>query len=214
MKTQRITVVNTRPEHVQALADTQPKVFPTLHPSELLRADHYLNHLRLFAPGQFTALNEDGDPVASTSTFRTSFDFENPQHSFLDFIDHGWFSYHEDDGEWLYGADVSVHPDYRGLGIGRLLYEARTKLCEKLNLRGQLAGGVLPGYEKYAHRMNAHAYCLKVIRGELTDPTLTMQIKMGYKYKGVIEDYYQSEDDAHRVAALIVKENPRYVDAW
>jgi GNAT superfamily N-acetyltransferase len=212
MKTQRISIVNTRVEHVQALAEMQPLVFPNLDADELLRDDHYLNHLRLFPEGQFVAINEDGDPVAATSTFRLNFEFTRPQHSFLEVIDNGWFSNHESDGEWLYGADVSVHPDYRGLGIGRMLYDARTKLCERINLRGQMAGGLLQGYHKYANRMNAHAYCLKVTRGELSDPTLTMQLKMGYRYVGIIEDYYKSDDPAHAVAALIVKDNHRYID--
>jgi GNAT superfamily N-acetyltransferase len=212
MKAQSITVVNTRYEHIRPLAELQPIVFPTLHPSELLREDHFLNHLKLFPEGQFVALNHNCEPVGSTTTFRINFDFDFPHHSFIDIIDGGWLTNHDPDGEWLYGADMNVHPAYRGLGISKVLYQARTKLCERLNLRGQIAGGHLPGYVKYANRMNAQAYCMKVVRGQLTDPTLTPQLKAGYQFVGVIEDYYESEDPAHRPASLIVKPNPRYID--
>lgn len=214
MEKNGITITNTRREHIRALSDLQPIVFPTLHPSELLREEHFLNHIKLFPEGQFVALNEDGVPVGSTSTFRVDFDFNHPHHAFLDIIDNGWLTYHDPKGEWLYGADLNVHPEYRGYGISKLLYAARSQLCERLNLRGQMAGGLLPGYHKYANRMNAHAYCLKVVRGELTDPTLTPQLRAGYEYCGIIEDYYESEHDAHRPAALIVKRNHRYIDEW
>lgn len=212
MKAQPITITQTRYEHIRALAELQPIVFPTLHPDELLREEHFLNHLKLFPEGQLVALNAEGEPVGSTTTFRIDFDFDFPHHSFLEIIDHGWLSNHDPDGAWLYGADLNVHPDYRGLGISKTLYQARSKLCERLNLRGQMAGGHLPGYAKYANRMNAQAYCMKVVRGQLADPTLTPQLKAGYQFVGVIEDYYESDDPAHRPAALIVKPNLRYID--
>ena len=209
MPTPTILVVNTRPEHVQRLAALQPISFPTLHPAEYLRADHFLNHLRLFPEGQFVAL-ADGDPVASTSTMRIGFDFDNPQHSFLDIIDHGWLSGHNPRGEWLYGADMNVLPDYRRLGIGRRLYEARTALVERLNLRGQIAGGMLPGYVQYANRLTPLEYCRKVVAGELTDPTLSAQLKSGFRFVDVLYDYFVNASGAYKAAALIVKDNPRY----
>lgn len=209
MPTPNITVVNTRPEHVRRLADLQPISFPTLHSDEYLRADHFLNHIRLFPEGQFVAL-ADGDPVASTSTMRIDFDFDNPQHSFLDIIDHGWLSGHNPRGEWLYGADMNVLPDYRRLGIGRRLYEARTALVERLNLRGQIAGGMLPGYVRYAKRLTPLEYCRKVVAGELTDPTLSAQLKSGFRFVDVLYDYFVNESGAYKAAALIVKDNPCY----
>lgn len=209
MKTQVLTIVNMAAEHVDALAALQPLAFPTLHPSELLREEHFLNHLRLFPEGQFAAL-VDGEPVASTSTMRINFDFRHPQHSFLDIIDHGWLSGHNPYGEWLYGADMNVHPAYRRHGIGRQLYAARTALVERLNLRGQIAGGMLPGFAQYADRMSAQAYCQKVVRGELIDPTLTAQIKNGFRFVGVLHEYFTNASGAYKPAALIVKDNPRY----
>ncbi len=213
MKTQVLTIMNLSVEHVDALAALQPLAFPTLHPSELLRQEHFLNHLKLFPEGQFVALVDDV-PVASTSTMRINFDFEHPQHSFVDIIDHGWLGGHNPYGEWLYGADMNVHPDYRRLGIGRKLYEARSALVDRLNLRGQIAGGMLPGFAKMADRMNIQAYCQKVVRGELIDPTLTAQLKNGFRFAGVLYDYFTNAIGAYKPAALIVKDNPRYRPNW
>ncbi len=205
-----IVVTNTRPEHIERLAALQPISFPTLHPAEYLRVEHFLNHARLFPEGQFVAL-VDGQVVGSTSTMRIDFDFANPQHGFLDIIDHGWLSGHNPRGAWLYGADMNIHPDYRRLGLGRRLYEARTALVERLNLRGQIAGGMLPGYAQHADRLSALEYCQKVVAGELTDPTLTAQIKNGFRFVEVLHDYFVNASGAYKAAALIVKANPRYI---
>jgi GNAT superfamily N-acetyltransferase len=210
MQTQTITITNTTAEHVAALAALQPIVFPTLHPDEHLKVEHFMNHLRLFPEGQFVAL-VDGVPVASTSTMRINFDFAHPQHSFLDIIDHGWLSGHNPNGAWLYGADMNVHPDYRRLGIGRQLYTARTALIERLNLRGQIAGGMLPGYVQHADRMTIQTYCQKVVAGELSDPTLTAQLKNGFRFVAVLYDYFVNANGVYKAAALIVKDNPMYM---
>ena len=42
------------------------------------------------------------------------------------------------DGDWLYGMDVCVDPDYRGLRIGQRLYNERRRLCEHLRLKGHI----------------------------------------------------------------------------
>lgn len=41
----------------------------------------------------------------------------------------------------MYGLDVFVHPDYRGLRLGRRLYDARKELCRSKNFKAILAGG-------------------------------------------------------------------------
>ena len=91
----RITTV--KPRHVEALEAMQRLVFPTLTDEELFTAAKYLNHIRLFAAGQFVALVEaDGQEqvVGVASAFRTDFDFENYHHTFLEAAAGGWLSKH------------------------------------------------------------------------------------------------------------------------
>ncbi len=62
----------------------------------------------------------DGDRVVgATSTIRLHFDFEHVDHTFAEIIQGGWLTSHEPTGDWLYGADIGVHPDYRGRGLAR-----------------------------------------------------------------------------------------------
>ncbi|WP_244862066.1 GNAT family N-acetyltransferase [Siminovitchia terrae] len=50
-------------------------------------------------------------------------------HSLGEITDNNFIRNHNREGETLYGFDVTVHPEYRGQGLGRLLYEARRQIC-------------------------------------------------------------------------------------
>jgi GNAT superfamily N-acetyltransferase len=201
-----IIITNTRPEHLAALAAHQRVCYPTLAPYEWLNEEHFASHLRLFPEGQHVAL--DGERVVGqSSTFRCRSDQVFVSHTFYDIIAGGFFTNHDPQGEWLYGADTSVHPDYRGRKIASMLYRARKDLIRRLNLRGMVAGGMLPGYNRHKDIMSVEEYIERVTRGELIDPTLTPQLRNGFVVRGVLRDYI--DDDAITShAALIVWENP------
>src|SRR5215212_9769433 len=159
-----ITITNTRPEHVPALAEHQRICFPTLAPDEWMTEEHFASHLRLFPEGQHVAL--DGDRVVGqSSTFRISGALALEQHSYMDILGQSYFTNHDPNGEWLYGADMSVHPGYRGRGLSRLLYDARKELCRRLNLHGMVAGGMIPGYKDYRAVLNVAEYAQAVADG-------------------------------------------------
>lgn len=201
-----ITITNTRPEHAEAIEIHQRICFPTLLDEDLLKREHVLRHLELFPAGQHVAL--DGARVVGMSTtFRATTEQAFRPHSFHDIIDAGWLSHHQPDGEWLYGVDVSVHPDYRGQGISRMLYDARKALIRQLGMRGMIAGGMMPGFHLHRDRMSAEEYVAAVAAGQLTDPTLTPQLKSGFVIRGVMYDYLEAGHLGNQ-AALIVWENP------
>ncbi len=206
-----VYITNTRPEHCKPLAKLQRVIFPTLTEDELLTEAMYRKHIQVFPEGQFVALaNVDGKArvVGATSTFRTHFNFDDIQHTFLQAVADGWLTNHLPHGEWLYGADMGVHPDYRGLKIGSRFYEARRQLVKRLKLRGEITGGMLPGYREHGKRMSIEDYVRKVVAGDLKDPTLSFQLKNGFKVRGILYHHYESDADPH--AALIVRENPDY----
>jgi GNAT superfamily N-acetyltransferase len=207
-----ITVTNTRPEHVRALAQLQRIVFPTLAENEYYTEEKYLKHIEIFPEGQFVALlryRERQILIGATSTFRTNFDFTHIQHKFIEAVGDGWLTNHDPQGEWLYGADLSVHPDYRGLRVGRRLYEARHTLARRLNLRGEIAGGMLPGYLHYTRHLTVAQYVLRVWQGHIYDPTLTMQIRNGFAVKGILYDHL-TDPRSNNAASLIMRKNPYY----
>lgn len=211
-----VSIVALEAWHAPHLEQLQRTCFPTLGEAELMRAEHFLRHLEVFPEGSFVALAErapDGGPRAAASVvglgsgFLTDFDFDTPQHTFRELIDDGWYGRHNPAGAWYYGADISVHPDYRGRGIGARLYAARRALCRRLGLRGIVAGGVLPGFAAHKASMSAAAYVAAVVDGRLHDPTLSMQLREGFEVRGVLRGYLE-DSAADDWAALIVWRNP------
>ncbi|HLU82945.1 MAG TPA: GNAT family N-acetyltransferase [Trueperaceae bacterium] len=216
----RIRIVPAEPEHAEALAELQRLVFPNLAAADLMTAAHFRQHQLVFAAGEFVALAADapdGTPlgyekvVGLGSGFLTDFDLDDGAHTFSEMIAGGTYAGHQPDGDWYYGADISVHPDYRRLGIGKLLYEARKSLVRQSGRRGIVAGGQLPGYPEHKARLTVADYVAAVVAGELRDPTLSFQLDNGFEVVGLIEGYMEDEytDDW---ATLIVWRNPDYVD--
>lgn len=183
-----LVVMHTRPEHAPQLEQLQRVCFPTLDDAERFKAEHYRHHLDLFADGQFVAL--DGDRVVgATTTLRLPFDFAHITHTFADIIQGGWLTAHEPDGDWLYGADVGVDPAYRGRGIARALYAARQEAVWRLGLKGQVTAGMIPGYGAVKDRMTADAYYEGVVAGRINDPTLSMQLGVGFEPRALLANY-------------------------
>ncbi len=167
-----------------------------------------IDHIQRFPQGTFLALAE-GEPVGFALTMRTQrAPWEQPL-SWDQAIGGLQFRNHIPEGEWLYGVDFGVHPDFRRHGIGTLMYKARFDLAQRLHLQGFYAGGMLRGYDQYRQQMTLDEYGEKVMRGELKDPTVTMQINRGFKPRAVIKNYAYCPPADHG-AMLIVWDNPEH----
>ncbi|MBS1600221.1 MAG: GNAT family N-acetyltransferase [Bacteroidetes bacterium] len=183
-----LVVQHMQPQHAQQLGELQKIVFPTLADDELIRAEHYLHHLEIFPEGQFVIT--DGDKVIGmTTTMRSDFDFSDYHHTFKETIAGGWLTNHNPNGDWLYGLDIGVHPDYRGLGLARVLYRARHEIARQLRLKGQLTVGMLSGYGAVSKQISGEEYYKELIAGKRFDPTITPQMKIGFEPIALIPDY-------------------------
>jgi GNAT superfamily N-acetyltransferase len=176
------------PGQEEALAELQRIVFPTLSPAERFSAEHYRHHLTVFPEGQFVLLDEK-KPVGATTTMRTTTEEGLQPHSFSQMGGSGWMTNHRPEGEWLYGLDMGIHPDYRGRGLSRLLYRARQELVTRLGLAGQLTVGMMNGYGAVAAQISGAEYYRQWVEGDRTDPTLTPQRKIGFRPVALIPDY-------------------------
>lgn len=205
---QDVVIIQTSMQYADEIEELQRRCYPTLDPSHLIRREHVESQIRIFPEGQHLALI-DGVVVGMSSSLRHNIDFHESQHSFDEMIAGGYITNHNPHGEWLYGADMSTHPDYRRRGIASKLYDARKALIKRLNLRGMVGGGMVPGYRFHKHEMSLETYAAKVSAGELHDPTLTPQLKNGYVVRGVIYEYLHDELLGND-ATLIVWENPDY----
>lgn len=183
-----VVVMQTKPEHAAQLEELQRICFPTLADAERFKAAHYRRHVELFPDGQFVAL-DGGKVVGATTTLRLHFDFDHVNHTFADVIQGGWLSSHQPDGDWLYGADVGVDPAYRGRGIAGALYAARQETVWRLGLKGQVTAGMISGFGAVKDRTTAEEYVDAVVARRIKDPTLSMQLGIGFEARALLADY-------------------------
>lgn len=173
-----------------------------LSPEEWFDQAKFESHLRVFPEGQHVAL--DGERVvAESSTFRARSERVLVQHKFNDILAHGYFTNHDPQGEWLYGADMSVHAAYRRRGIATALYDTRKVLIRTLGMRGMVAGGLLPGYANYHTQMSVDEYVAQVAAGTLQDSTLTPQLRQGFVLRGVLHNYFDAEEPFAHASLLV-----------
>lgn len=198
-----IVVTSTAPEHAQQLEMLQDIVYPTLAETQRLKRANYLKHIEIFPEGQFVAL--DGDRVVGmTTSIRLPEAFLAAEHSFDQIIVGGFCTSHDPEGEWLYGVDVGTHPDYRGLGIARELYRARHDTCRRLGLKGQYSMGMINGYGAVRDRYSINDYYDKVISNELFDPTVSMQMRIGFEPKGLVKNYLEDPNCGDACVRLVL----------
>lgn len=212
-----VRIVRAEPWHARYLEALQVTCFPTLGAQELMRSEHFLHHLEVFADADLVAVADVGPDATALpaprvvglgSGFFVDFDFGHPEHTFREMIDDGWFGRHDPEGTWYYGADLSVHPEYRGLGLARRLYDARKALVRRCGKRGIVTGGALPGFAAHRHALDVEAYVARVVAGELFDPTLTVQLRNGFVVEGVLRGYME-DSAADDCATLLVWRAPR-----
>lgn len=184
---ERYLLRNSQPQDAKGLEALQRKVFPNLSAAEILTEQHYLHHMEVFPEGQFVVLDQK-KIIATSAAIRSNHGTES-DHTFLEVSGNLWFDTHEPDGQWLYGMDMGVDPDYRKQGLARAMYGARQQLCHDLQLRGQMIVGMLNGYQKHADRMSIDAYGEQVLQGKLVDPTIAAQLKSGFRMIRVMKDY-------------------------
>ena len=189
-----LEIVNLRPEMATDLAEIERLSFPKANPDELFGVADILAYCDVFPEGYFVALL-DGVPVGQGAGIFLDFDFENPQHTIVEITGEHQCGNHNPDGEWYYGTDISVHPDHRGKGIGRALYDARKGFVKASGKRGIIAGGSLPGFEEFIGEMEIEQYVDDVVAGRRYDPTLSFQLSQGFEVRGLLEGYLDDPAD-------------------
>lgn len=171
-----------------------PKIAP--YSIDILRAQ-----IENFPNGQFVAVI-DGRIAGYAASIRLNGAKCLREHSWIEITGGGYGSTHEPDGEYLYGIEVMVDPEARGYKIGQRLYEARKKLCRRLNLQGIVFAGRMPLLSQRIKQTGSPEEYLRLVKErKIRDPVLSFQLRNNFEVLGIIKGYlpFDRESLGHAV---------------
>ncbi len=198
-------------QYCKAVAELLVICFPDMHSRDQYNETELEEMADIFPEGTFVAL--DGERVVGVGIgVFLDIDFDNMPPTEDAMLQLNWQVSIEKSGAYYYGTDMAVHPEYRGRGIAREIYNHRKRVTVEHNRKGFAAAAVLPGYREHKHHMSINVYLAKVVTGELFDPTLTVQLRNDFRVIRPLADFFifpQSDN----WSALIVWDNPEYKES-
>ena len=99
--------------------------------------------IKIFPEGQIVTV-VDEKIVGCALSIIVEYDKVKNDHTYAQVTGKETFNTHSPQGNILYGIEVFIHPEYRGLRLARRMYEYRKELCAPLNLLAILFGGRIP----------------------------------------------------------------------
>ena len=170
-----------------------------------------MQHLETFARGQLVVVEAATDRVVgSASSLIVHWSDYGSDHTWNQITGNGTFRTHDSTGTTLYGADVIVDPAAQGRGVGKLLYAARRQVVADLNLSRIRAMARLQGYHLVADLMTPAEYAAGIADFRWTDPTVSFQMKQGFRLLKVASGYMSGDDRSQGHAVVIEWLNPGY----
>lgn len=206
-KTQ-LNVRNATLDDVTAIAELSARAYATTgmhgYPEGLINGQ-----INKFPDGQFV-ITVDDKVVGYCATFCISGEIALKPHTWAEITGMGYASRHDEDGDWLYGMEVCVDPEYRGYRLGQRLYNERKKLCQSLGLKGIVFAGRLPTLAKRISKFaNAEEYVNAVEQKKQRDPVLSFQLHNGFEVIGVIPNYLSTDRESLGYGVHLVWRNPK-----
>ncbi len=165
--------------------------------------------IEIFPEGQLVVL-VNGKVVGVALSIIVNYDDFGDDHTYREITGKYSFTTHNPDGDVLYGIEVFVHPDYRGLRLARRLYDARKELCMKLNLKAIVFGGRIPNYKDYSSTLNPMQYIEKVKTKEIYDPVLSFQLFNEFHVVKLLNNYMPHDEESKAYATLMEWNNVLY----
>ena len=178
-------------------------------PDSYWKEHHIKSLIQKFPEGQ-VVIKINGQLAGCALSIIVNYDDFEEDHTYTDITGHYSFNTHTNDGDVLYGIDVFIKPEFRGLRLGRRLYDYRKEVCEKLNLKGIAFGGRMPNYNKYSEDISPKEYIEKVKRKEINDPVLNFQISNDFHPSKVMKGYLEGDEASGEFAILMEWDNIYY----
>jgi len=207
-ETPKIELRNLKLKDYQELKVSMIKSYQKM-PEDYWSKDEIRNLVNKFPEGQFCIIIDNKIAGCALSIIIDSKKFDE-DHTYDEIIGGENFSTHTKNGDILYGIDVFIHPDYRGMRLGRRLYEARKEVCEQLNLKSIVFGGRIPNYATYSKELTPKKYIEKVKLQEIHDPVLSFQLSNDFHVKKVIKGYLPGDAESKEYAVLMEWNNIYY----
>ncbi len=203
----RLTVRNAKIADVPAIADLTGRVYAGTGMFAYSEGS-LTGQINNYPDGQFVALVDDR-VVGYCATFRLSEEVGLKAHTWTEVTGNGYASRHNPHGDWLYGMEVCVDPEFRGYRIGQRLYNARKALCEALELKGIVFAGRLPSLARRLKKFaSVEEYVEQVVQKKQRDPVLSFQLRNGFEVIGIIPKYLNDDAQSLGYAVHLVWRNP------
>ncbi|MGV3528280.1 MAG: GNAT family N-acetyltransferase [Flavisolibacter sp.] len=154
-----------------------------------------------FPQGQMV-IKVNGKVVGCALSLIVQYDRFDDNHTYKQITGNYSFSTHDPNGDVLYGIEIFIHPEYRGLRLGRRLYDARKSLCEELNLRAIVFGGRIPGLADHPD-LTPKQYIEKVRNQEIYDKVLSFQLSNDFHVKKILKGYMPEDTQSREYAVLL-----------
>ncbi|PKP50725.1 MAG: carbon-nitrogen hydrolase [Bacteroidetes bacterium HGW-Bacteroidetes-11] len=178
-------------------------------PNEYWEEEHIKSLVTRFPEGQVVIKVNNQLAGCALSIIVDYYKFGN-QHTYKEITGGYSFNTHTSNGDILYGIDVFIKPEFRGLRLGRRLYDYRKELCERLNLKGIAFGGRIPNYHNYADQISPKEYIDKVKRTEIDDPVFNFHISNDFYPSKVLKNYLEGDSESNDYAVLLKWDNIFY----
>ncbi|MEP2056866.1 bifunctional GNAT family N-acetyltransferase/carbon-nitrogen hydrolase family protein [Maribacter litoralis] len=178
-------------------------------PGSYWKEKHIKSLIEKFPEGQ-VVIKINGQLAGVALSIVVDYDAFDDTHTYEQITGKYSFDTHDDEGDVLYGIEVFIKPSFRGLRLGRRLYDYRKELCEKLNLKSIVFGGRMPNYHAYASELSPKEYIDKVRRKEIQDPVLNFQISNDFHPAKVMKGYLDGDKASQDFAILMEWDNIYY----
>lgn len=204
----KVELRNLRIEDYKELKNSMMEAYSELENSYWKERD-IQKLLSIFPEGQLVIVVDD-KVVGSALSLIVDEDTANKKHNYAEITGNNTFSTHDPLGDVLYGIDVFIHPKYRGLRLGRRLYDTRKELCEQLNLKAIVFAGRIPSYTKHHKEISPKIYIEKVRQKEIYDPVLSFQLSNDFHVIKVMQNYLEGDKNSKEYAVLLEWNNIYY----
>ncbi|MBC9795064.1 carbon-nitrogen hydrolase family protein [Sinomicrobium weinanense] len=207
-ETDKIELQYLKPEDYPEIKEAMVSAYHSM-PDDYWAEDQIKTLLNKFPEGQ-VVIKVNAQIAGCALAIIVNYNNFEGNHTFNEITGNNTFDTHADDGDMLYGIDVFIKPEFRGLRLGRRLYDYRKELCEKLNLKGIAFGGRIPNYHKYSDTLSPKEYIEKVRKKEIHDPVLNFQISNDFHPTRILKGYLDGDKASEEFAVLLEWDNIYY----